>query len=114
MLQVSVFLSIAWLGIGVLWLPIVAICSDPSRVASAMERAAAAGSSSNAPVCISAFQIYMKASWLQDHMKALWLDPKLGEGLLQWTWEQPQAAGVAPKLQYMEVLPGPSSRKDER
>lgn len=47
-------------------------------------------------------------------MKALWLDPKLGEGLLQWTWEQPQAAGVAPKLQYMEVLPGPSSRKDER
>lgn len=50
-MQVSLFLSISWLGIGVLWLPIVAICSDQSSSPSEAEHAAAAvGSTSNAPV----------------------------------------------------------------
>ena len=40
--QVSLFLSISWLGIGVLWLSIVAICKDQACSASATERDAVA------------------------------------------------------------------------
>ena len=41
-LQVSLFLSISWLGIGVLWLSVVAICKDQACSASATERDAVA------------------------------------------------------------------------
>ena len=47
----SLFLSISWLGIGVLWLSVVAICKDQACSASATERDAVAGQAVNsAPV----------------------------------------------------------------